>query len=99
MNVREVGRLRFEVSSRSRPELHHDVDLEVQPDGKRYHCTCPRFTMNRHHLGRICAHIEAAVEFVLEKYYPDTVAAEEPEPESVAPLPPMRHRSRSQSRR
>ncbi len=67
MEVKETGRLQFEVSSRSRIGVVHYVDLEGDGE-KKYRCSCERFTLSQHHHGEICPHIEAAVEWVLKNY-------------------------------
>lgn len=95
MKVLEIGRLQFKVSSRSRPTQFHDVDLEKQSNGKHFHCTCERFELSTEYHGQICAHIEAAVEFVLEKYYPAVVHPVAIPPVSTVPYPRRASQSRS----
>lgn len=71
MRVRRIGRLQYLVESRSqweeadifgnpRQRVQHLADLEPQPDGGKYFCSCHRFCENTHHHGTPCQHLEAA---------------------------------------
>ena len=69
-SVTPIGRLHFLVSSRSRPQVEHVVDLEPEYEegGLKFWCSCERFEVNTHHHHAPCHHLQAAVDFVLANY-------------------------------
>ncbi len=69
MKVTVLGRLHFHVSSQSRADVVHLVDLEPQ-DGHPYFCSCERFTKHTDYHGQPCDHIAAAVLYVQQKLTP-----------------------------